>query len=59
LADEMDHHENEHKDEQNVNERTCHVEDDECTKPREEQNQREDKKYESHYHASIALWQSD
>jgi hypothetical protein len=31
-----------------VDERSCHVEDDECPNPREEQNQREGKKYKPH-----------
>jgi len=31
-----------------VNERGCHMENDECSNPREEQNEREGKKYKPH-----------
>ena len=44
----MDRQENDRQDKQNVNERSGHVEDDECPNPREEQNQRERKKHEPH-----------
>src|ERR1035437_3530659 len=49
----MDHQENNRKDEQKVNERSCHMEDDECPNPREEQNQRECKKYKPHEWAPL------
>jgi hypothetical protein len=38
-----------------VNERSCHVEDDECPNPREEQNQREGKKYKPHEQTPLGL----
>jgi hypothetical protein len=44
----MDKKENDRKDKEKVNERGCHMEDDECPNPREEQNKREGKKYKSH-----------
>jgi len=44
----MDHQENDRKDNQKMDERACHVEDDECPNPREEQYQREGKKYKPH-----------
>jgi hypothetical protein len=37
-----------------VDERTCQVEDEECPNPREEQNQRQDKKYKPHQ--QTPLW---
>ena len=37
-----------------MDERSCHVEDDECPNPREEQNQREGKKYKPH--EQTPLW---
>ena len=37
-----------------MDERSCHVEDDECPNPRQEQNQREDKKYKPHQ--QTPLW---
>jgi hypothetical protein len=44
----MDHQENNRKDQQKVNERGCHMEDDECPNPSEEQNQCEGKKQKPH-----------
>ena len=44
----MDQEENDRKDKENMNERGCYVENEECPNPCEEQNQREGKKYKSH-----------
>jgi hypothetical protein len=52
----MNHQENHRKDEQNVNQRSRHMEDDECPNPCEEQNQREGKKYEPHEHPFELSW---
>jgi hypothetical protein len=50
----MDKEENDRKDKEKVNERGCHMEDDECPNPREEQKKCEGKKYKPH--EQTPLW---
>ena len=44
----MDHQENYRKNKQQVNERSSHMEDEECSDPCEKQDEREGKKNEPH-----------